>query len=95
MRVMLKFYRRLWQAFLATFVGSAGIAAFLFKDYRIGFFIMLALTILFLVITIIGIYYDYKDARKNPLPKEQWKMEISNDNLFLMLGNFEKRGYIH
>ena len=61
---MLDFYRRVWQAFLAAFVGSISVTAFLFKDYRLAFFIMLPVTVIFLVITIVGIYYDYRNARK-------------------------------
>jgi 1,4-dihydroxy-2-naphthoate octaprenyltransferase len=61
---VLDFYRRVWQAFLAAFIGSAGIAAFLFKDYRVAFFIMLIIAIICLVVTLIGLYFDYRDARR-------------------------------
>jgi len=60
---MIDFYRRAWQAFLAAFVGSMGIASYLFKDYRVGFVIMLILALIFLVMFLIGIYHDYRYAR--------------------------------
>ena len=61
---MLDFYRRVWQAFLAACIGSVGIAAYLFKDYRVGFIIMLIVSLICLVVTLIGLYYDYRDARR-------------------------------
>lgn len=56
---MLDFYRRAWQAFLAAFIGSMGIASYLIKDYSLGSIIMFILASIFLVIFLIGLYYDY------------------------------------
>ena len=66
---MLDFYRRVWRAFLAAFVGSLGIVFFLVKDYSLGSIFMFILASVFLILTIIGIRYDYKDSRQKE--KEQ------------------------
>lgn len=61
---MLDFYRRAWRAFLAAFIGSMGIAAGLIKDYSIGSRVMFIVASIFLIVFLIGLYYDYRDARK-------------------------------
>lgn len=61
---MLDFYRRAWRAFLGAFVGSMGIAAGLIKDYSIGSRVMFIVASIFLIVFLIGLYYDYRDARK-------------------------------
>ena len=60
---MLDFYRRVWQAFLAAFIASLVSTFVFFTDNRMAFIILLSLSMLFAIITLIGLYYDYRDAR--------------------------------
>jgi len=60
---MLDFYRRVWQAFLAAFIASLVSAFVFFTDNRIAFIILLIFSVIFFTITLIGLYYDYRDAR--------------------------------
>src|SRR4030042_5136087 len=61
---MLDFYRRAWRAFLAAFIGSVGVAAGLIKDYSTGSRVMFIVASIFLIVFLIGLCYDYQDARK-------------------------------
>ena len=60
---MLDFYRRVWQAF---FIGSPALAgiAWLFREHHIAFIILLIVASICFVVALIGLYLDYKDARK-------------------------------
>jgi hypothetical protein len=61
---MLDFYRRLWRAFLAAFIGSMGVAAILIQINPTGSRIMFIVASIFFVLFLVGLYYDYRDARK-------------------------------
>ena len=60
---MLDFLRRLWQAFFIASPVWAGIAIY-FKDYHIAFIILLIISSICFVVALIGIYLDYRDARR-------------------------------
>lgn len=69
-RLMLEFYRRMWQVFLLAFPAIAATAA-IFKDIPILFYSFLTLAFVCFIIALVGLYYDYQDARKKPIPKDQ------------------------
>lgn len=60
---MLDFYKRVWQAFLLATPALVGIASF-FKDCLWAFIFLLILASISLVIALIGLRYDYLDARR-------------------------------
>lgn len=49
---------------MGAFIASMGIAAGLIKDYPIGSRVMFIVASIFFVVFLIGLYYDYQDARK-------------------------------
>jgi len=51
-----------------------GVASFLIKDYPNGSIIMFILASIFLVMFLLGLYYDFKDARQKE--KERRKEEV-------------------
>lgn len=62
-RLMLDFYRRLWQAFFVAvpvWVGAALVAI----NHLLLFVILLILALICLIIALIGLRLDYLDARK-------------------------------
>lgn len=76
---MLDFYRRAWRAFLAAFIGSMGIAAGLIKDYPTGSGVMFIVASIFLIVFLIGLYYDYRDARKKA---KQERIDADREELY-------------
>lgn len=74
---MLDFVRRLWQAFFVAVPAWVGIA-YLLKDYRVAFIILLIIASICFVVALIGLYYDYLDARKKA---KQEKREASRKAL--------------
>jgi len=60
---MLDVFRRLWQAFFVAVPAWVGIA-YLFKDYGVTFILLLIIASICLVVALLGLYYNYQDARK-------------------------------
>ena len=60
---MLDFYRRVWQAFFVATPVWVGIA-YVFEDSHVAFIILLITSFICFVVALIGLYFDYRDARK-------------------------------
>ena len=88
---MLEFYKRAWQAFLAAFIGSVATAAFLFRDYKVGFNIMLIISTIFLILFLIGLYHDYRDARRKDTKEKQEIIHKALVESFKRLGMTDKQ----